>query len=89
VGVQPSVRVCRVQSRRLRRHSWAGWPRAHIASLLAVWVHGSWQLRRRGVRVLEVRVWKPRGLQRGEEHRLAVSPSQPNWRRWRRTLGRV
>ena len=43
----------------------------------------------RGVRVSEVRVQKPRRLQRRKEYRVTVSPSQPNWRRRRRTLGRA
>jgi hypothetical protein len=37
----------------------------------------------------KLRVRESRGRQRGEKHRTAVSPSQPDWERQRRTLGRA
>jgi len=75
------------------RRTWpggrAGQPAQHVEAMLDVWVYPRRESPPGVVRVPAVWVRKPRGLQRFEEYRLAVSPSSAKRRRWRRTRRRA
>jgi len=88
MGVPTAVRVRRVQSRRTWPGGRAGQPAQHVEAMLDVGLPTTRIATRSRSSASGVGT-KPRGLQRFEEYRLAVSPSSAKRRRWRRTRRRA